>query len=145
MNTSPTWIYNNYFDDLLANGYYVIILKEIEPSQESIEFERKKMNELLSQEIWWQSIKENFPEYETPDEFIDDYLKEWKYKIKYYLKSKRLVCTCRGFKSAKRAGRMCHHLFEYLQKHEQLEDSFARRICPKKWFSRYFGNISANK
>lgn len=106
------WVFKFNEMEILNNKEFVCwILSEIEPSEET-----KKL------------MKETLKDIENADEIIKNY----RYEIKFNFKSKKLVCTCLGFKSASKVGRVCHHLYEFLTKNGMAND-ITRRICPKKW------------
>jgi hypothetical protein len=106
---------------------YKVILKEIEPSNESKEL-RKKIYEPLWDNLA-PEIKEKYG-LKNKDEFLNEFINK-KHLIIYYTRDKRIRCSCLGYKSAKKVGKVCHHLYEFY-KEIGTDNEILEKIIPNK-------------
>jgi len=116
------------WENLLKNfRIYKVILKEVEPSDETKEF-RKKIYEPMWDNIA-PEIKKRYG-WKNKEEFLNEIINK-KHLIFYYTRDGRLRCTCLGYKSAKKVGRVCHHLYEFY-KEVGADNETLEKIMPRK-------------
>jgi len=108
---------------------YKVIVKEIEPSEKTKEFRRKRYEPIwdnLAPEIE-EKIKEK---YQNKEEFLREIMNR-KHLIAYYTRQKKFRCNCLGYNSARRTGRVCHHLYEFY-KEMGTNNETLEKIIPNK-------------
>ncbi len=113
---------------------YKVILKEVEPSDETKEFRKKRYEPLWENLV--PEIKEKYG-WKNKDEFLNEFINK-KHLIIYYTRDKRIRCSCLGYKSAKKVGRVCHHLYEFY-KEMGTDNETLEKIMPNKMKAKLKG------
>jgi hypothetical protein len=106
---------------------YKVIFKEIEPSDKTKEFIRKRYEPL------WDNLAPEIKKkygWKNKDEFLNEFINK-KHLIIYYTRNKKIICSCLGYKSAKKVGRVCHHLYEFYRE-MGTSNEILEKIIPNK-------------
>ncbi|MCS7201140.1 MAG: hypothetical protein NZ822_03280 [Patescibacteria group bacterium] len=108
-----------------------VVLAEFEPS-----------------EITKKLMKERYNPQDYPEKYrnlIEDYVKNYKHEVRYFPKTQRISCTCLGFKSARKRGRVCRHVWIVLKDFYRENNEILLKIMPIKCQKELLEELKSNQ